>query len=270
MPWKYGSVTLKEGKSWTDDNGIKHPTNWAVWTETYKKNVIGLTWADPPKTFDNEYYFGWNADESALLPKPLADLKTSKLSLARHIVQNDLSETDWYVTRKYERDIAIPSEVSAYRTAVLTNYTSLQSAINSASDIDELKAIYTSTNGASQDSKIIDATSSGVVSTSNNTITINGHGFVNDEAVYYSVGVNSDNDPAAVIGGLINGYVYFVHSATTNTFKLSESHSNCGDASAVNISALSSDGTKQTFISYGKYGKGQTFPDKTATKYDGS
>ena len=42
------------------------------------------------------------------------------------------------------------------------------------------------------------------------------------------------------------------------------------DASAVNISALSSDGTKQTFISYGKYGKGQTFPDKTATKYDGS
>ena len=27
MPWKYGSVTLKEGKSWTDDNGRKHPPN---------------------------------------------------------------------------------------------------------------------------------------------------------------------------------------------------------------------------------------------------
>ena len=54
MPWKYGSVTLKEGKSWTDDNGIKHPTNWAIWTETYKKNVMGLTWVDPPKTFNNE------------------------------------------------------------------------------------------------------------------------------------------------------------------------------------------------------------------------
>ena len=66
------------------------------------------------------------------------------------------------------------------------------------------------------------------------------------------------------------GYIYFVHSATTNTFKLSESHSNCGDASAVNISALSSDGTKQTFTSLGKYGKGQTSPSKNATKYDGS
>ena len=270
MPWKYGSVTLREGSSWTDDNGIKHPTNWGIWTDTYKKNVMGLTWVEPPKTFDDEYYFGWNADESALLPKPLADLKTNKISLARQIVQNDLSESDWYVTRKYERDVAIPSEVSAYRTAVLTNYTSLQSAINSASDIDELKALYTSTAGASQDAKSIDATSSSVVSISNNTITINGHGFVNDEAVSYSVGLNSDNNRAAVIGGLINGYTYFVHSATTNTFKLSESHSNCGDASAVNISALSSDGTKQTFTSLGKYGKGQTSPDKNATKYDGS
>ena len=270
MPWKYGSVTLKEGSSWTDDNGIKHPTNWGIWTDTYKKNVMGLTWVEPPKTFDDEYYFGWNADESALLPKPLADLKTNKRSLARQIVQNDLSESDWYVTRKYERDIAIPSEISAYRTAILTNYTSLQSAINSASDIDELKALYTSTAGASQDAKNIDATSSSVVSTSNNTITINGHGFVNDEAVTYSVGINSDKEEAAVIGGLINRFTYFVHSATTNTFKLSESHSNCGDASAVNISALSSDGTAQTFTSNGKFGKGQTFPNKNATKYDGS
>ena len=270
MPWKYGSVTLKEGSSWTDDNGIKHPTNWGIWTDTYKKNVMGLTWVEPPKTFDDEYYFGWNADESALLPKPLADLKTNKISLARQIVQNDLSESDWYVTRKYERDIAIPSEISAYRTAILTNYTSLQSAINSASDIDELKALYTSTAGASQDAKNIDATSSSVVSTSNNTITINGHGFVNDEAVHYEVGLNSDDKSAAVIGGLIDRYVYFVHSATTNTFKLSESHSNCGDAAAVNITSLSSDGTAQTFTSYGKYGKGRTFPDKTASKYDGS
>ena len=270
MPWKYGSVELKEGSSWTDDNGIKHPTNWSIWTETYKKNVMGLTWVDPPKTYDREYYFGWNSDESALLPRPIADLKTTKLSQAKNRVQFVLNETDWYITRKYERDIAIPSEISAYRTAALTNYASLQSAINSASDVDELKAIYEVTAGASQDAKSIDATSSSVVSTSDDTITINGHGFVNDEAVHYAVGLNSDDKSAAVIGGLIDRYVYFVHSATTNTFKLSESHSDCGDAAVVNITSLSSDGTAQTFTSYGKYGKGRTSPDKTATKYDGS
>ena len=238
MPWKYGNVTLKEGVGFTAGS-IKHPANWNVWTDTYKKDVIGLTWSDSSKPYDSEYYYGWNSDESALLPKPIADLKTIKLSNARTISKQRLSETDWYVTRKYERDVAIPSEISAYRTAALTNYTTLQSAINSASDIDGLKSLYTSTNGASQDIKSIDATSSSVVSTSDDTITINGHGFVNDEAVAYNVGLNSDKNEAEVIGGLKNDFQYFIHSATTNTFKLSESHSNCGDAAAVNITSLS-------------------------------
>ena len=52
MPWKYGNVTLKEGSSWTDDNGIKHPTNWGIWTDTYKKDVMGLTWVDPPIVYE--------------------------------------------------------------------------------------------------------------------------------------------------------------------------------------------------------------------------
>ena len=265
MPWKYGSITLKEGKSWTDDNGIRHPTNWGIWTDTYKKDVIGLTWVDPPKTFNDEYYFGWNADESALLPKPLADIKTNKISLARQIVKNDLSESDWYVTRKYERDVAIPSEVSAYRTAVLTNYTSLQSAINSASDIDALKSIYTKTDGASSGSKTINAHSSDVVSTSNNTITISSHGFVDDEEVMYSTG------GLDAIGGLVNGQSYFIISKTDNNFKLSESHTNCGDAAAISLTALApSNGTAHTLTSLGKPSKGQTWPNPHALKYDGS
>ena len=78
MPWKYGNVTLKEGVGFTAGS-IKHPANWNVWTDTYKKDVIGLTWSDSPKPYDSEYYYGWNSDESALLPKPIADLKTIKL-----------------------------------------------------------------------------------------------------------------------------------------------------------------------------------------------
>ena len=31
-----------------------------------------------------------------------------------------LAPTDWYVTRKAETDVAIPSEVSTYRSAVRT------------------------------------------------------------------------------------------------------------------------------------------------------
>ena len=49
-----------------------------------------------------------------------------------------------------------------------------------------------------------------MVSTSDNTITSNGHGFVNDEQVYYNVGLNSDNEDTAVIGGLVKNTTYFV------------------------------------------------------------
>ncbi len=93
---------------------------------------------------------------------------------------------------------------------------------------------------------------------------------MNDEQVYYDVGLNSDDETAAVIGGLVNNKSYFVHSAATNTFKLSESHSNCGDEAQIQLSGLSSDGTKQTFTSRGKPGKGQTWPNPNMPKYDGS
>ena len=271
MPWKTADGTyLKEGSGWTDSDGIKHPSNWMIWSEDYKKNTMNLTWEEPLGSFDSFYYYGWNSDGDALVPKPVADLKTSLVLQAKQMSANMLSDSDWYVVRKTETNTATPDGITAYRTAIRTNYGSLKTAINSASDIAELQAIYTSTAGVSSTSKEIDATKSSVVSTSDNTITIANHGFVDDEQVYYYVGVNSDDEEAAVIGGLKNESSYFVHSAATNTFKLSESHSNCGDAAVVSLTGLSSDGTKQTFRSQGKPGKGKTWPVADMPKYDGA
>ena len=271
MPWKTADGTyLKEGNGWTDSDGIKHPSNWMIWSEDYKKNTMNLTWEEPLGSFDGFYYYGWNSDGDALLPKPVADLKTSLVLKAKEMSASLLAPSDWYVVRKTETDVAVPTEITAYRTAVRTNYGSLKTAINAASDIAGLQAIYTSTVGASSTAKEIDATKSSVVSTSANTITSNGHGFVDDEKVYYNVGLNSDDENAAVIGGLKNQSSYFIHSAATNTFKLSESHSNCGDAAAVSLTGLSSDGTKQTFTSQGKPGKGLTWPVAEMPKYDGA
>ena len=271
MSWKTADGTyLKEGRGWTDSDGIKHPSNWMVWTEDYKKNTMKLTWEEPLGSFDSFYYYGWNSDGDALLPKPLAGLQSSKVSQAKQSSASMLSDSDWYVVRKTETNTATPDEITAYRTAIRANYASLKSAINAASDIAGLKALYETTAGASSTAKEIDATKSSVVSTSANTITSNGHGFVDDEQVYYDVGVNSDGDAAAVIGGLKARTYYFIHSAATNTFKLSESHSNRGDEAQIQLSGLSSDGTKQTFTSHGKPGKGQTWPISTQLKYDGS
>ena len=272
MAWKHNGRVIKVGKSWIDDSNIRHPRNWIIWTDAYKE-TMSLVWEDDPTplgSYDSFYYWGWNSDGDALLPRPLADLKALKVNEAKQTSSSMLSPTDWYVVRKTETNTAIPAEITAYRTAVRTNYASLKTAINGVSDIAGLQAIYETTAGASSTTKEIDATKSSVVSTSANTITSNGHGFVDDEQVYYYVGLNSDNENAAVIGGLVNAKTYFVHSAATNTFKLSESHSNCGDEEVVSLTGLSSDGTKQTFTSQGKPGKGQTWPNSDMPKYDGA
>jgi len=269
MAWKYGERTLIVGKGWVDSNGYKHPYNWVnAWTDQNKTDW-GVTFEDDTVlgAFDSFYYWGWNSDGDALLPKPLAGLKTSKVYLAKQVSASSLSSTDWYVTRKSEANTAIPSGITAYRTAVRANYTTLKTAINNASDIAGLIALYETVAGASNTAKEIDATSSSIVSTSANTITSNGHGFVNDEQVYYDVGVNSDDEVAAVIGGLVNQTMYYVIATATNTFKLSESHSNCGDEAVVSLTGVSSDGDAQTFTSQGKPSAGQTFPNQDMPKY---
>jgi hypothetical protein len=268
MAWKYGDRTLKVGKAWVDDENFKHPYRWVQWSSADKEKW-GVTWEDDvgQDPFDSFYYYGWNSDGDALLPKPLADLKASKVSQAKSQSASALAPTDWYVTRKSETNTAIPSGITAYRTAVRANYTTLKTAINNASDIAGLQACYETVAGASQTAKEIDATSSSVVSTSDNTITSNGHGFVNDEQVYYNVGDNSDGDASAIIGGLVDNTTYFVIATATNTFKLSESHSNCGDEAVVSLTGLSSDGTAQTFTSQGNPSAGQTFPDGRMPKY---
>ena len=47
-----------------------------------------------------------------------------------------LQSTDWYVVRKEEISTAIPSKITAYRTAVRLVCNSLKTAIDSASDVD--------------------------------------------------------------------------------------------------------------------------------------
>ena len=269
MAWKHNDRTIQTGKAWVSDDNTKYPRQWNNLTDAEKKSA-GLVWEDDPTplgSFDSSYYYGWNSDGDALLPKPLAGLKIAKVDLAKQTSASSLSNTDWYVTRKSEVNTAIPSGITAYRTAVRTNYTALKTAINNASDIDELKACYETIAGASQTAKEIDATSSSVVSTSDNTITSNGHGFVNDEQVYYNVGQKVDNEDTAVIGGLVNDTTYFVIATATNTFKLSESHSNCGDEAVVSLTGVSSDGDAQTFTSRGKPSAGQTFPNQNMPKY---
>ena len=53
-----------------------------------------------------------------------------------------LSQTDWYSIRAADGGTAVPSSVSNHRTAVRTKANSMCTAIDNASDIDALIALY--------------------------------------------------------------------------------------------------------------------------------
>ena len=57
----------------------------------------------------------------------------------------DRSKTDWYITRKSEKNTAIPSAITTHRDAVRTKQDSMCTAITNASDTPALETLYTYT-----------------------------------------------------------------------------------------------------------------------------
>ena len=62
---------------------------------------------------------------------------------AGRAAHNLLSDSDWYVTRKSEKDIAIPAGITSYRDSVRTICESRKVSIAGASDVDALVGIVT-------------------------------------------------------------------------------------------------------------------------------
>ena len=258
--------------------GYQYPANWIQNATDAEKSALGLVEVTISGSKKNEDYYTNSLGDNVVASngsvsktwsntaKTLSVVQANKVEDAKSNAKSMLDRTDWYVVRKAETSTATPDEITAYRTAVRTCYGNLKTAINAASDVDAVAALYTNSAGASSDAKTINPSSA--VNTSSNTITSNGHGFIDDEIVYYDVGLTG-TDQNTAIGGLVNNTSYYVFGKTTNTFKLSESHSSCGDAALVSLSSGAT-GTNHTFVSQGIPGKGVTWPNPDMPKYDGA
>tara|TARA_R100000008_G_scaffold51474_1_gene30988 strand:- start:542 stop:1384 length:843 start_codon:yes stop_codon:yes gene_type:complete len=256
-------------------NDIQHPKTifTRAWTNEERKAIGILPYTYSGNNINNEYYtstFSDSVGDDAVTRtytnnavSDLAELKTNKITDAKQDANQLLSNTDWYVVRNVETSTAIPSEITAFRTAVRTNYTALKTAITDAANVDAVAALYSFTTSANSNGLItIDGTSSSVVNTSANSITSNAHGFVVGELLLYDNGEDGTD-----IGGLVNGTQYYVYSKTVNTFKLSHSHSNCGDAAIISLSSVASSGTEHKFVSVGIPKSGNTWPNPEASIY---
>ena len=253
--------------------GIQYPRNWLNLASDSEKTSVGfieVTYSGSHK--DGEYYDNaesapvYNASAGTVVitkratAKNLASLKASKNAYSL------LQSTDWYVVRKEEIGTAIPSNVTAYRTATRLVCNSLKTAIDSASDVAAVAALYTNADGIDPATLTVDGSSSSVVSTSNNTITKNGHGLSNDELVIYDTGLDGSGDANDPIGGLVDGQSYYVFAKTTNTFKLSHTNSHMGDAATISLTG-GGEGSSHTFTSQGIPPIGASSPNVNNPSY---
>ena len=72
-------------------------------------------------------------------------LKTNLIRDLKITVANELSKTDWYITRNTEKETAIPSAISTHRDAVRTKQAEMETAITNASNTSALETLYTYT-----------------------------------------------------------------------------------------------------------------------------
>lgn len=129
MPWKHNGRIIKAGKSWTDDSGVTHPSNWLVWDDATKAEKQVIWEADPVvEPYDKRFF--WSAGN----PKDLSQLQATWTEKTKATAGALLAPTDWYVVRYSETTTAIPSTVLDYRAAVRTASNTIEAAIANAAD----------------------------------------------------------------------------------------------------------------------------------------
>lgn len=106
---------------------------------------------------DRYYWVTANEDGSyTAMPKELEDktetgedgktyttkgLKSNHIAQVKQTANSVLSQTDWMVIRKAERNIDTPADIAAYRAAVIAKAAELETAIAAVTSVEELKAL---------------------------------------------------------------------------------------------------------------------------------
>ena len=170
-------IKMLNGNKGITIDGIQHPRAiYTLWTEA-ERNVIGIYTVEIDETNkkDEKWYINTNityafsggkvtgsyGDATA---KAHADanftaqdetdglgtegelksegLKTVLIRTVKLQAEGELNRTDWYITRKAEKNTAIPSAITTHRDAVRSKQAAMETAITNASDTPALETLY--------------------------------------------------------------------------------------------------------------------------------
>ena len=155
--YKYSGKVIRAGRSWTDNDGVTHPSSWMRWSDE-EKAAKGLVWEDDPAPFDSRYY--WSAD----VPKSLDDvnevdengdpvlddegnqvvtlgLKSQAIARAKQQAGGELAATDWIIIRAAEGRKPASQSVINERNAIRDASDAKEAAILACTTLEEFIAL---------------------------------------------------------------------------------------------------------------------------------
>jgi hypothetical protein len=82
-------------------------------------------------------------------------LKYNLIQTIKNQAAGELSNTDWYITRKSDAGTAVPSSITTHRAAVRTKCAEMETAITNAADTSALETLYTYVNTADEGDPVV-------------------------------------------------------------------------------------------------------------------
>ena len=121
---------------------------------TYANDQVTRSWGvATPKEYADKNATDENGNEL----DPVVVIKGLKSHLIDELklkVSSELSKTDWYVTRKTEKSIDIPSEISNHRDNIRTKQADMEEQILNAEDTPALETLYKYVNVGTEENPI--------------------------------------------------------------------------------------------------------------------
>jgi len=143
-------------------NDINYPANWLRLASKTEKEAIGITEVADAPTYDSRFYWGDGTaktlddvdakdEDGNLLKNPdgsqmiIQGVKSVLKAQEKATAGSLLASYDWYVVRKAEKDISIPSAISTFRDGVRTACDTREKEIDACSDTAALVTLYGAT-----------------------------------------------------------------------------------------------------------------------------
>ena len=82
-------------------------------------------------------------------------LKTKLIRTVKAQAEGLLNQTDWYITRKAEKNTAIPSAITTWRDGIRTKQAAMETSITNASNTPALETLYAYVNTADEGEPVV-------------------------------------------------------------------------------------------------------------------